>query len=240
MDKENNAKKEVSNGSSSKVEMMCLERSCRVCRCAESDKRGDAALEYMGIASVIDANSESESEIMEFVGPDGEIFECKNGLEIALSHEDTLIPLGCSCKDELAMVHYACALKWFAHLGSTICEICENVAINIRTSDVKKVVDCLKIHEALRESALNGEPVPSQNQLNAAMAGIRRQQLTEIARWFTIRDSNSDVDSVSEIVSDQPLNNVVEEAGPVQNRTINWGAKLIDVLLAAGLLCGGM
>jgi len=212
---------------------MCLEKSCTLCRCAESDKQGDAALEYTGITSVIDANSESESEIMEFVGPDGEIFECKNCLEIVVSHEDTLIPFGGSCKDELTMVHYACALKWFAHLGSTICETCENVAINIRTSDVKKVVDCLKMHEALRESALNGDPVPAQDQLTDVVAAIRRQKLTEIARWFTILDSSSDVDSILEIVSDHPLNNVVKEAGLVQNRTTNRGAKVIGVLLAA-------
>jgi len=289
MGKENESpvkKEQVSDDVSSSVEMkdlesqsrLSLERemglaSCRVCQCAESDKRGDAALEFLGISPVIESkgevksdskgevkldgkeiskdttlkrNFESKPGMMEFVGPDGEVFVCKNDFEIGLSHEDRLIELGCCCKNDLALVHYACALKWFINHGSTICEICGHIANNIRIADFNKVVGSLKEYEALRERTVNGDLGPAQDHPNTgvdpdAVAAIRRQRLSEIALWFCPHNSNnfnnnSNVDSVSQLVSEQPLNFIVEEPEPVQNTRTKWAVECTGILLATGLL----
>jgi hypothetical protein len=38
---------------------------------------------------------------------------------------DVLVPLGCGCREELSLVHYACALKWFNIKGlRSSCEVC--------------------------------------------------------------------------------------------------------------------
>ncbi|KAJ1405024.1 Zinc finger, RING-CH-type [Sesbania bispinosa] len=266
------AKEEVSDDGSSSVETGDLEShprlsleketglaSCRVCQCAESDKRGDAALEFLGITPVIESdgkgvqkdmslhkNIENKSGVVEFVGPDGEVFICKNDLEIGLSHQDALLELGCCCKNDLALVHYACALKWFVNHGSTICEICGHIANNIRVSDFNKVVGSLKEYEALRERTATGDPGPAQANANNgvdpdAVAAIRRQRLSEIALWFCPHNSsnitnNSNVDTVSLVVSEQPLNIVPEDAGPEQNPATKWAVEGTGILLATGLL----
>lgn len=265
-------KEEVSNDSSSNVETEDLEShsqhspeketgstrmNCRVCQCAESDKRGDIALEYLGIAPVEERldceeisknasfkrNAGSKSGVVEFVSPDGEVFICKTDVEIGLSHRDTLIELGCSCKNDLAAVHYACALKWFVNHGSIICEICGQLAKNIRITDFNKVVASLKDYEALRERTAIGQPSPAQVHASTgvdpdAVAAIRRQRLSEIALWFCPRNSsnNNSVDTVSLVVSEQPLSSVAEEAAPVQNPATKWAVEVTGVLLATGLL----
>jgi hypothetical protein len=44
------------------------------------------------------------------------------------------------------------------------------------------------------------------------------------------------MDSVSQLVSEQPLNIVFEEAGPVQNPATKWAVECTGILLATGLL----
>ncbi|XWS41258.1 hypothetical protein CRYUN_Cryun17cG0066300 [Craigia yunnanensis] len=210
--------------------------TCRVCQCAESEKRGDAALGFLGItpplAETVKSNGEAkpnskgvlkdvesdkshakslgrESGFVEFISPEGEVFICSTDLEMGSSHhQDTLIELGCSCKNDLALVHYACALKWFVSHGSTVCEICGNPAKNIRTSDFKKVVVSLKDYEALRERTASGDPNPAQVHIS----------------------------SVSQVVSEQPLNTVTEEVVPTENTATKWAVEGTGILLATGLL----
>ncbi|XP_054820404.1 uncharacterized protein LOC129319380 [Prosopis cineraria] len=273
-------KEEISNDSFSNVETEDSEShsqhspeketgwtrmNCRVCQCAESDKRGDAALEFLGITPVLEpdvSNVEEKSDceeisknaslkrivgsksgVVEFVSPDGEVFICKTDLEMGLSHRDTLIELGCCCKNDLAVVHYACALKWFVNHGSTICEICGNEAKNVRIADFNKVVASLKEYEALRERTAIGQPSPAQVHANTgvdpdAVAAIRRLRLSEIALWFCPRNSsnNNNVDTVALVVSEQPLNTVTEDAAPVQNPATKWAVEITGILLATGLL----
>ncbi|XP_027340670.1 uncharacterized protein LOC113854044 isoform X4 [Abrus precatorius] len=276
------AKEEVSDDGSLSVEngdleshaRLSLEKesglaTCRVCQCAESDKRADAALEFLGITPVIET-SKSKGEVgsdgkgiqknrslnrnigknsgmVEFVSPDGEIFICKSDLELGLSHQDELVELGCACKNDLALVHYACALKWFVNHGSTICEICGHIANNIRVSDFNKVVGALKEYEVLRERTTSGDPGPAHVHVNTgvdpdAVAAIRRQRLVEIALWFcphniSNNNNNANVDTVSQVVSDQPLNIVTEDAaGPAQNPATRWAVEGTGILLATGLL----
>ncbi|KAG6660601.1 hypothetical protein CIPAW_03G116400 [Carya illinoinensis] len=223
--------------------------SCRVCQCTESDKMGDAVLGFLGISLPSQDASKSYGEVqpdrmevikdienkfslkknggrerglVEFIGPDGEVFICNTDLEMgSCHHQDTLVELGCSCKNDLALVHYACALKWFVNHGSTVCEICGCVAKNIRTADFKKVVGSLKEFEALRERTASGEPSPAPLRTNQgvdpdAVAAIRRQRLSEISLWFI------------------PHNN--EYVVPDENPATKWAVEGTGILLATGLL----
>ncbi|XP_050126479.1 uncharacterized protein LOC126603607 [Malus sylvestris] len=247
--------------------------TCRVCHCAESDKRGDAALGFLGIvpplqeacisngevkphSTLVPKDAEcdisaqknvgKESGFLEFISPDGEVFICSADLETgSCRHEDMLVELGCSCKNDLALVHYACALKWFVNHGSTVCEICGRVAKNIRTSDFKKVMVSLKEYETLRERTARGEADAAQVNTCAgidpdAVAAIRRQRLSEISLWFTpygnsSNNNNTDSNSVeiSQVASEQPLNPVIV---PAENPATKWAVEGTGILLATGLL----
>lgn len=242
--------------------------SCRVCQCSESDKRGVAALGFLGIIPPapdayssngevrldchevvkndenvsFNRSSAKGSGLVEFISPKGEVFVCNGDIEMGYDeNQDTLNELGCACKNDLAMVHYACALKWFINHGSTMCEICGCVAKNIRISDFKKVVSSLKEYDALRERTANGEPNPAQALENStvdpdAIAAIRRQRLSEIALWFNPHNHYST--AVSQVVSEPPSgsNIVPEEALPAENTVTKWAVEGTGILLATGLL----
>lgn len=245
--------------------------ACRVCQCSESDKRGDVALGFLGIISPLQEASKSYGEVkpgskevfkdvesrlslkknagreaglVEFISPDGEVFICNTDLEMgSCYHHDTLVELGCSCKNDLALVHYACALKWFVNHGSTVCEICGHVAKNIRTADFKKVVGSLKEYEALRERTASGEPNPALVHTSTgvdpdAVAAIRRQRLIEISLWFNPHNNiNYNISAaVSQVVSEQPVNTVSEDVVPDENPATKWAVEGTGILLATGLL----
>ncbi|KAE8669515.1 hypothetical protein F3Y22_tig00112231pilonHSYRG00140 [Hibiscus syriacus] len=245
--------------------------TCRVCQCSESDKRGDAALAFLGISPPLEEAVKSkgeakpniegvqkdvesdeshgkslrrESGFVEFISPGGEVFICSTDLEMGSCHQqDALIELGCSCKNDLALVHYACALKWFVSHGSTVCEICGNPAKHIRTSDFNKVVVSLKDYEALRERTASGDPNPAQIHTSSgvdpdAVAAIRRQRLSEIFLWFSPHGNNNNNNSsaVSQVVFEQPPNTVTEEVAPTENPATKWAVEGTGILLATGLL----
>lgn len=241
--------------------------TCRVCQCTEPDRRGNVALGFLGISpppsSLINGNEEVKadtkvasgntennsyrksdlkgSEFIEFISPTGEVFLCTADVELGLDdNHDRLFELGCACKNDLAVAHYACALKWFINHGSIICEICGSMATNIRPADFKKVLGSLKEYEALRERIVNGEPNPSTVQPNFgvdpdAVAAIRRQRLSEISLWFNPHNNNSV--TVSQVVSEQPsVNTVVEESASDESTATKWAVEGTGILLATGLL----
>jgi RING-variant domain len=206
--------------SSSSTESDAGQPLCRVCHCTESDLRGESALAFLGIvpasqeqAKIQNSNQNlnlksnlssnekctTKDTFVKLVSPDGEIFVC-SGSDIEAGptcQEDCLTNLGCSCKNELSLVHYACALKWFVSHGSTICEICGTVAKNVRMTDFQKVLASLKDYDELRTCIITG----GLTQLRVengntgvdpdAVAGIRRQRLSEISSWFNPRNSSS-------------------------------------------------
>ncbi|XP_011022857.1 PREDICTED: uncharacterized protein LOC105124513 [Populus euphratica] len=268
--------KSEDSGTDSRCSLDAGMSTCRVCQCAESDKRGDVALGFLGIVPPLqelrksngavkpesrevplDAeagqfnskNTGRESGLVEFISPEGEVFICNTDtdLELGLCHQqDLLIELGCSCKNDLALVHYACALKWFVNHGSTVCEICGHVAINIRTLDFKRVMVALKDYEALRERTASGDPNPAQVHTSAgvdpdAVAAVRRQRLSEISLWFSPHNNhnnnynNNNSTAVSQVVSEQPLNTVMEDV-PAENPATKWAVEATGILLATGLL----
>lgn len=238
---------------------------CRVCHCAEPDLRGQSALGFLGIVppsrkpsaprtdhdySTKTSTSKDEPKgdaprFVEFISPEGEIFVCAADVESAPLHQqDHLVDLGCSCKNELALAHYACALKWFISHGSTVCEICASVAANVRPDDFNKVLASLKDYEALRERTSTGElsylqHVPATGVDPDAIAAIRRQRLSEISSWFNPHNSHV---AVSQGQVDQPPlsptnNSVLEHSAvaPRQVRYTRWSLESIGVLVAIGL-----
>ncbi|XP_059280670.1 uncharacterized protein LOC132034362 [Lycium ferocissimum] len=250
---------ESRNSSSISRHSLDKEAACRVCHCAESDKVGVAALGFLGIIPPApgsggvkldchqhvknDENSSTKgSALVEFISPKGEVFVCNGDIEMGSydDNQDSLNELGCACKNDLAMVHYACALKWFVNHGSTICEICGCLAKNIRTSDFKKVVSSLKQYDALRERTANGVPNPVPVLENStvdpdAIAAIRRQRLSEIALWFNPHNNYP-----TAVVTEPPASgsNIVteEEALPAENTATKWAVESTGILLATGLL----
>lgn len=237
---------------------------CRVCQCVESDKRGDIALEFLGIVPPVQEsdktngnpkadhnlensrNDRRDSGFVEIIGPEGEIYICSADLEMGL-HGDSLMELGCSCKSDLALVHYACALKWFISHGSTVCEICGHVAKNIRLADFKKVVSSLKDYEVLRERTASGEPNPVQQNTASgvdpdAVAAIRRQRLSEISLWFNPNHNSNNVHAVqtsaaaSQAASEPLMAAGAEDNAPPENPATKWAVEGTGILLATGLL----
>ncbi|KAF3778263.1 hypothetical protein EJ110_NYTH43902 [Nymphaea thermarum] len=240
---------------------------CRVCQSAEPDRRGDAALVFLNIIPPIDADSQSvrenssghkdntrnahdgvgdpkdsqtEPTFRKFVSPEGEVIICSAGLKAGSYHyHDALINLGCSCKNDLALAHYACALKWFINHGSTVCEICGSIATNIRTADFHKVIFSLKECEILRERTAAGELTPVHMQSNPrpdpdAVAAIRLLRLTtEISLWFNPQNhfitlSQGTIDQASTIPAEETSSNV--------NRATKWAVESAGILVATGLL----
>ncbi|MQL72746.1 hypothetical protein Taro_005142 [Colocasia esculenta] len=241
---------------------------CRVCHCVESDRRGDAALSYLNIIpplqdtkdndlchsiektspDVVEKDTDAtkngrrdlrECGVLEFMSPEGEIFVCRTDVEAGSCYQqDSLVDLGCSCKNELALAHYACALKWFVSHGSTICEICGSVAKNIRPTDFKKVATALKDYESLRERTAAGVVDNSLIGTGSgvdpdAVAAIRRQRLSEISLWFNPQNNYM---AVSLETVDQSSIITTENAPPTENRTTKWAVEGTGILVATGLL----
>ncbi|KAK4381843.1 hypothetical protein Sango_2929000 [Sesamum angolense] len=241
--------------------------TCRVCQCTEPDRRGNVALRFLGISppssdifngkkevsskfkvslTNVGNNSQNRSELMrsefiEFISPKGEVFVCTADVEFGIdNNEDILSELGCACKSDLALAHYACALKWFINHGSIICEICGHVAKNVRSEDFKKVLVSLKEYEALRGRIVSGEPNHAHHRTNfgidpEAVAAIRRQRLSEISLWF---NPHNNIAALSLVVSEQTStsNVVMEEVASVRTTITEWAVEGIVILLATGLL----
>ncbi|KAF8050828.1 hypothetical protein N665_1868s0013 [Sinapis alba] len=217
--------------------------TCRVCHSAESDKRGDTALGFLRITPPIpearksnadqtddddDASKATEAEHKSSVVKSN-VVDIEMGIQ---QHQDALMELGCSCKNELALVHYACALKWFLNHGSTVCEICGNAAENIKTDDVNKVVT------ALRERTDQNSVLPVSTD---EVAAIRRQRLSEISSWFgphslNNNNNNNSLVTASQAMSEQPSGVVSFDILPMENRATKWAVEGTGILLATGLL----
>ncbi|KAL0721348.1 hypothetical protein Bca4012_035947 [Brassica carinata] len=232
--------------------------TCRVCHSVESDRRGDTALGILGITPPIpearksnadetgddvskDTDAEQKSSI---VKSNGEVFICANDIEMGIQqHQDSLIELGCLCKNELALVHYACALKWFLNHGSTVCEICGNAAENIKTADFNNVVVALSEKTADGGDANSVLPVSTESTIDTdEVVVIRRQRLSEISSWFgphslnNHNNNNSSSAAASQAMQEQPLDAVNFGVLPTENRATKWAVEGTGILLATGLL----
>lgn len=237
---------------------------CRVCHCAEPDLRGESALGFLGIVPPSPPRTDTDStskdaitgpkddvtdapKFVEFVSPEGEIFMCATDVESGPLHQQYhLVDLGCCCKNELALAHYACALRWFISHGSTACEICGTVAANVRPDDFNKVLASLKDYEYLRERTSTGEISYLQHGGDTgvdpdAVAAIRRQRLSEISSWFNPHNSHVAI-SQGHIDQPQPLlsptnNSAVEHSLVVARRVhTRWSLESTGVCVAICLV----
>nr|CAE05784.2 OSJNBb0020J19.13 [Oryza sativa Japonica Group] len=232
------------------------DRLCRVCHCVEPDLRGHSALAFLGIlpppsspdedADDVATATATNNNVLEFVSPRGEIFVCTaatTDLESGpLHHHHHLMDLGCSCKNDLALAHYACALKWFITHGSTVCEICGHVAVNVRPADFNKVLASLKEYEALRERTSTGDLSYLHYGADSgvdpdAVAAIRRQRLSEISSWFNPQNSHLAISQgQTEQTPASPSNNSIHH-GAVVTTVVHtrWSLEGTGVFLAIGL-----
>ncbi|KAG6486707.1 uncharacterized protein LOC122009141 [Zingiber officinale] len=239
---------------------------CRVCHCLEPDIRGDAALEFLNIippsqglseinndrnsydelpqkwtvkGSINNKSSQEDTDFIQFISPEGEILVCSADVESGscLCH-DTIIDLGCSCKNDLSHAHYACALKWFISHGSTVCEICGSLAKNVRVEDFRKVVASLKDYEELRDRTVTGEPTYINMEASSgidpdAVAAIRRQRLSEISLWFNPHNNTASISQEAvEEVPYNPIENVVTRDTQINKSALEHSG----ILVVTGLL----
>ncbi|KAJ6677922.1 ZINC FINGER RING-CH-TYPE [Salix viminalis] len=212
--------------------------TCRVCQCAESDKKGDVALGFLGIVPPLqearksngaakpesrevplDAeagqfhskNTGRESGLVEFIGPGGEYT-----MHVHSSGSSIMDPPFVKSVDMLLLIS--------------------------ELSDFKKVMVALKDYEALRERTAAGDPNPAQLHTIAdvdpdAVAAVRRQRLSEISLWFRPHyNHNNNSNAVSQVVSEQPLDTVMEDVLPAENPATKWAVEATGILLATGLL----
>ncbi|XP_006653084.1 uncharacterized protein LOC102711527 [Oryza brachyantha] len=217
---------------------------CRVCHCVEPDLRGDSALAFLGILPHADDDDDPNSkDVLEFVSPHGEIFVCTSTTDLESGPLHHLIDLGCSCKNDLALAHYACALKWFISHGSTVCEICGNVAANVRPLDFNKVLASLKEYEALRERTSTGDLSYLHYRADTgvdpdAVAAIRRQRLSEISSWFNPQNSHIAIShGQTEQTPASPSDNALDHGAVAAARVAHarWTLEGTGVFLAIGL-----
>lgn len=226
---------------------------CRVCHCSESDNRGDSALIFLNISPPSleitkrdFSTSNKEKGFVEFVSPEGEVFVCSDDLESGSFYQDELINLGCACKNELALAHYACALKWFINHGSSNCEICGSSAATIRNSDIKKIMASLKEYDALRELTATGAVNPVQVDSTTgvdpdALAAIRRLRLREVSLWFNphhslVSLSQESANESSNNDNNDDNNNNRTETINVESSTVKCEVNGTLILVAIGLL----
>lgn len=196
---------------------------CRVCQCSEPDKTGDAALGFLNIIPPQDAsNSNTEAKNSHSSNTTENDLDLESG---TYYQNDALISLGCSCKNDLALAHYACALKWFINHGSTVCEICGSVTKNVKPVDIKKVMGTLKRYESLKESNADGS--------SGSSASVRRQRLAEIAVWF---NPHIGTELVAQANLEQALSNHNENVDTVENATSKWAVEGTGILVATSLL----
>ena len=224
-----------------------VEATCRVCHCVESEKWADSALAHLNIippSSLSEAHKKDsifdKNPPVEFMGPDGNIFICNSDVESgSLQWKDSLVDLGCSCKNELSQAHYACALKWFISRDSTICEICGSIAKNVRPDDLNKITSCLRDYELLRERTENGIVdrllVNEESGLDpVAVAAVRRQRLSEISGWFNPRSNLAAISVEMGSQNGQPSGR--ETSGESQRSVSRWAMEVTGILVATGML----
>ncbi|MCO5605906.1 hypothetical protein L7F22_060092 [Adiantum nelumboides] len=198
---------------------------CRICQCHDTDEVGEIALKLLSItvpSHAIRSNAYA-----------------KIGLA---SHADRLMKLGCACKNDLALAHYACALRWFVSRASEVCEICGIPATNVRLVDRIKILCVLKGKDALQHSHV----VPMvENEGNnhsscdhcVVYALPSASDLIAVRAWF---DTAGNTTNLSRTLSEQSLLEqaigVLDEGSSSMSPAAKWAVEVAGILIATGLL----
>jgi hypothetical protein len=213
---------------------------CRVCQCTDPDKSGESALKSLGISVPLHAVYKKRSEQIDRVNigknklvidiaPSPTVSDQVN-FQLAKSGSplDCLIELGCACKGDLALAHYACALRWFLSRGSTICEICGKLCSNIKLADRDKIISNIRDRCRHNQSPMNGEPSSSNTR------SILREAVDHTVTWF---DPNGNLSSdlsrnITEAMVGAPPEGLLNSVSPATK----WAVEGTGILIATGLL----
>ncbi|MCO5582110.1 hypothetical protein L7F22_036000 [Adiantum nelumboides] len=216
---------------------------CRVCQCADPEKAGEAALKSLAVCSPPCASlMKTTGQIQCLKGEQGtkatlktpdvsqlnfSKFKCEDNLEEVPHLNDSLIKLGCACRSDLSLAHYACALRWFVSRESLVCEICGVLASNIRVADRDKVVSTLKEMYLHLGSSIHGEASSPIAPLSLVPGGTA---LAEVS-WFDPHGS------LMHALSD-PIIDIPEERQPSNsaNPATKWAVEATGIVAATGLL----
>lgn len=250
-------------------EVAVLADVCRVCQCSEPDKSGEAALKFLGIsvpshavhqnpngltldpaagATSADGKDKLPTEDNTSNGPASlaKHHACTFDLEVGPSiHADSLMDLGCACRSDLAVAHYACALRWFVSRGSMICEICGVPAVNVSIVDRNKILCVLK-EKNTSEHPHHGVPVvgtgetdfirsPLTDHSVPCVVSNNSVDLVQVTAWFDpLGNSTSGLPTrtLSEQMVDIPDEGSITSVSP----TTKWAVEGTGILIATGLL----
>ncbi|KAH7282149.1 hypothetical protein KP509_35G014800 [Ceratopteris richardii] len=205
---------------------------CRVCQCADLDPAGKAALKSLDISfpSCSSASSTTGQAQCSSGGEDrpsaidnvsfirSSAIQSQNNLDEVPYISDSLIELGCACRGDLSLAHYACALRWFISRTSLLCEICGTSPSNIKTADYDKVVSTL-------QSTYDGVEACSQGWNRNPARGVLP---LEVVSWF---------DPCGNLTRDRAIDIPVEtQLMNSMSPATKWAAEGTGILIATGLL----
>lgn len=196
---------------------------CRICQCHDADEVGETALKSLNITVPSHAVHRNSKACVQ------------TGL---MRHVDRLMELGCECKNDLALAHYACALRWFVSRASEVCEICGKPAANIRFVDWNMVLCFLKGKDALRQSHVmpvvaSGENnPPSADQCIVQAFPYASENLVEILAWF---DPAGNTTTLPRTFSEHVIN-VPNEGSSSTSPGTRLVVEVTGILIATGLL----
>lgn len=237
-------------------EVAVLVDVCRVCQCSEPDKSGEAALKFLGIsvpshavhqnpngltldpvaAGVASADGKDKlpTEGNTSTGPVSlaKHHACTFDLEVGPSiHVDSLMELGCACRSDLAVAHYACALRWFVSRGSMICEICGVPAVNVSIVDRNKILCVLK-EKNTSEHPHHAVPVVGTGETGLSPLTDNSVALVQVTAWFDPLGNSGLPRSLSEQMVDIPDEGSITSVSPATK----WAVEGTGILIATGLL----
>eukprot|EP00249_Psilotum_nudum_P019062 c27082_g1_i1 orf=1589-2761(+) len=237
---------------------------CRVCHCTEPDQKGEAALKFLAISYPYFSNFRESAHACDSAFKDGRRFEgavngapdgvsgcarcgSRNDLELGrcVCSVGSLINLGCACKNDLALAHYACALRWFVSRGSILCEICGEPAVNVSHLDQSKVIAALKERHRVQNVAVGSSEVGifdrhdsrtdvvTENSVSD-VAATSIDQLLEATSWF---DPHGNAMSGLQVSNTEQIVNIPgEELLSSVSPTTKWAVEGTGILIATGLL----
>ncbi|KAH7285516.1 hypothetical protein KP509_33G031500 [Ceratopteris richardii] len=196
---------------------------CRICQCFDADKVGERALKILDITVPPDAIHRNPTISLE-TSP--------------TTHGDRLIELGCDCKNDLALTHYACALRWFASRDSDLCEICGAPSVNVRSMDRKKVSLIIKGKNAHQRPdstiAISNREASSARGDSRAVCILPNatEDLVSVLAWF---DPSGNSSHNPATFYEQGVD-IPSEGPPSSSPATRWAVEVSGIIIATGLL----
>ncbi|KAH7429511.1 hypothetical protein KP509_09G053100 [Ceratopteris richardii] len=196
---------------------------CRICQCFDSDRAGEMALKLLNITVPHHAIHRNCNKYPEAMPP---------------VHADMLIKLGCACKNDLSLAHYACALRWFVSRDSECCEICGLPAVNVNPTDRKKVLFVLKRKDTQQQShaipvVANGENSSDTSDENTAYSFLSTSEdMHTVVAWF---DPGGNTSQFATSLFERGID-IPGQGPPATSPATRWAIEISGIVIATGLL----